>query len=208
MTVPPPPPPVVPPMGRLDISTAGRRTRWLFVAGLTGIALVLMVAAIAADPNNVAWPAFAALILLVAVLDWVALRGRTWIEDSVLYQRRIGTKHVDLARAASLQLRSNRGGGAQLVVHDSSGSSAFAELLSLPPSSVRGAPPAALQRVAAALAGAPAPGAKAIGQLLQQQAQHVLAGGALPGSPLAPFATGQYGQLIDGAAMPGSIGPL
>jgi hypothetical protein len=100
MTSPPPPPPSA---GRLDISTAGRRTRWLFVAGLTGLAVVLMVAAIAADPHNVAWPAFAVLAVLVAVLDWVALRGRTWIEGSTLYQRRIGTQHADLAHATSVQ---------------------------------------------------------------------------------------------------------
>lgn len=187
MTVPPP----FPPAGRLDISTAGRRPRWLFVAGLTGLALVLMIAAVAADPHHVAWPAFAVLAVLVAVLDWVALRGRTWIQGSTLYQRRIGTQHADLARATSVQLRSNRAGGAQLVVHDSSGSSAFAELLSLPPATTRTAPPAALQQLAAVLAAAPAPEAATTSQLLHQQAQHLLAGGAPADSPLAPLATGR-----------------
>jgi hypothetical protein len=203
---PPPNPPPVPPTGRVEISTAGRRTRWLFVAGLTGLAVVLMVAAIAADPDNVAWPAFLALIALVAVLDWLALRGRTWIQDTTLHNRRIGTQHADLARAASVQLRTNRAGGAQLLVHDHSGSTAFAELLSLPPATVRTAPPAALQQTAAALAAAPAPGAQAVSQLLHRQAQYVLAGGALSTSPLAPFATGRYGQVVDGAAVIGLIG--
>lgn len=196
------------PTGRVDISTAGRRTRWVFVAGMTSLVVVLMVAAIAADPHSIAWPAFVVGGLLVAVLDWLALRGRTWVEGTTLYQRRLGTRHADLARADTVGLRSNRGGGAQLVVRDSSGSSAFAELLSLPPSTARSAPPAALQRLAVALASAPAPGAAAVSQLLQRQTRYLLGGGPPPGSPLAPFATGQYGRLVEGAALIGLIGRL
>lgn len=93
MTRPPPP---VPSIGRVDISTAGSRRRWLFVAGLTGLALIVMAAAVVADPDHVAWPAFGVLALLVAVLDWLALRGRTWIEGNTPYHRRIGTQHADL----------------------------------------------------------------------------------------------------------------
>lgn len=178
------------PAGCAVISTGGRRARWTFVAALTGLVVVLMVVAVAANPRNVEWPALAALAVLVAVLDCAALRGRTWIEGNVQYQRRIFTRHADLARAMYVEVRGNRGGGVQLVVRDSSGASTFAELLSLPPSTTRTASPAALQQLADALTGASALEAAAASHLLRLQAQHILAGGTLAGSPLAPAVVG------------------
>jgi hypothetical protein len=194
-------PSMPPPTGHLDLSTAPRRTRWMFLIGITGIAVALMIAVIAADPRGFAWAAFAVLAVFVAVLDWLVLRGRTWIDGSTLHQRRIATQHADLARATSVQLCSDNGCGTRLVVRDDKGASASAELLSLPPGTIRSASPAALQQLATALAQAATPGADAVSHLLGRQAQHVSAGSSLRASPLMPFATGQYGRLVEAAAL-------
>jgi hypothetical protein len=195
-----------PPTSYLDVSTAARRTRWTFLIGITGFAVAMTIAVVAAHPHEFAWGAFAVLAVFVAVLDWLVLRGRTWIDGTTLHQRRIGTQHADVARAASVQLCNDNGCGTRLVVRDDRGACASAALLSLPPGFIRSASPAALQHLATALAQAAAPGADAASQLLRRQAQYVLVGGALRGSPLMPFAIGQYGRLVEAAALIGLIG--
>jgi hypothetical protein len=170
------------PIGRIDVFTPGRPSRLSFVVGITGIAIVLTAGTIAADPHHFAWPAFAVLLLLVVVLDGLALRGRTWIDGGVLYQRRVATRRVDLVRSEFAELRSDHW-GTQLTVRDGNADVCL-DLLCLTPPTARSASPAALEQIAVGLADSRALDAVAIG-LLRHQARHLLDGGQLQLSPLA-----------------------
>jgi hypothetical protein len=171
------------PIGRVDVFTPARPGRSTFVIGITGIAIVLTAGAIAADPHDFAWPAFAVLLLLVAVLDGLALRGRTWIDGSVLYQRRVATRRVDLVRSEFAELRSDHW-GTRLIVRDGSAGVCL-ELLCLASPAARSASPAALDRIGAALIDSHASDGPTLGRLLQSQARHLHDGAPLQRSPLA-----------------------
>jgi hypothetical protein len=189
----------------LEVSTTARRSRRTFLVCINGLAVAPTAGAVTAGLDAFAWSVLAILAVLLLVLDWFALRGRTWLDGSVLSQRRIGTRRTDVARAVSFQLCCDNRCGARLVVTDERGDSASAELLSLPPGTICGVSSEALERLALALARSPADGSGAASRLLRQQAEWVAAGGSLRSSPLFPFATGQHGRLVEAAELPGLV---
>jgi len=186
-----------------------RRIPWLWAA-----ITLLAVAAVGtwglvSQPAPYRWLGPALTALALGAVVWIALRGPSYLDGTVLVQRGpLRTHRSDLARATRVRLRPNMGGSAQLVVADETGASAFASLLTLDRYVTVAQPPELLDAIGDALVTARDSSAAAIRKVLAMQADHLRAGGSPGDSPLRPLTSTALLRSAEAAGLVALLGNL